>query len=138
MALVDTAPHWQAWINHYKIFIEKRKKINLDQHAFNAALEFENLPYALVPARCNWISVLSPPLWNEDRQLLCEPNARHRPLSILHLAGPDKRRIYHLGTTRGGVINTPLNYNAFNALRPPVLEKAARHSMPARSGLQSV
>lgn len=137
MALADTAPHWQKWINHYKIFIDKRRKINLDQHAFNAALEFESLPYALVPARCNWIGVLSAPLWNEDRRLLCEPNARRRPLSVLHLAGPNKRRIYHLGTTRGGAVDTALTYEAFNLLRHPATEDVVRYPTLAHSGLQS-
>lgn len=61
IALSDTAPHWQAWINHYTDMIVKRGKTNLDQHAFNAAIELDNLPAAHIPARNNWVTTLSAP-----------------------------------------------------------------------------
>ena len=116
LALSDTAPHWQAWIDHYQRFIRQRRKINLDQHAFNGAIEFENLPHALLSAQCNWICTLSPPVWDEENKLLCEPGTG-APLSVLHLAGPDKRRIYDLRKKGGGMISTPLTYTAMQERR---------------------
>jgi hypothetical protein len=49
--------------------------------------------------------------------LVCEPNASAEPISVLHLAGPDKRRAYHLRQTSGGEVLTPLTYAAIRALR---------------------
>ncbi len=117
VALSATAPHWQAWIDMYRDLILRRGKANLDQHAFNAALTLNNLPNALLPARCNWIATLSTPFWDPARQLLCEPNATTQPLSVVHLAGPDKRRAYRLTQTTHGEISTPLTYAVVGTLR---------------------
>jgi hypothetical protein len=116
MALSDTAPHWQGWVRHYKRFIDKRRRVNLDQHAFNAALDFEDLPYALVPARCNWICTLSTPVWDSERNMFCEPNEAATPLSVLHLAGPNKRRAYRIKEMSGGIVDMPLTYDTLMPL----------------------
>lgn len=113
VALSDTAPHWQAWIDAYRDMIVRRGKTTLDQHAFNAALELNRLPSALIPARYNWICTLSPPRWDAARKLFCEPNSTGKPLSVLHLAGPDKRRVYQLKTTTGEDYATALTYAAY-------------------------
>lgn len=110
MALSDTAPHWEAWLKHYRDMIETRRRVNIDQHAFNAAVELDHLPCAFVDARCNWIPTLSSPSWNPERKLLCEPNTAAQPISIIHLAGPNKKRVYSLDQTTGGSIDTALGY----------------------------
>ncbi len=112
LALADTAPHWDAWIRHYTFMIEKRQKINMDQHAFCAAVELENLPVSKVPARCNWIATLSPPRWDGNVRLFCEPEKGGLPLSVVHLAGPDKKRVYPLDQ-----VETALTYPAFRKLQ---------------------
>lgn len=117
VALSDTAPHWEAWIRHYKVMIDKRHKTNLDQHAFVAALALENLPAAQLSPRCNWIATLSSPVWSNDLKMLCEPVANGKPLSVIHMAGPDKRRDYKLKTTTGGEKITPVTYPAIKALQ---------------------
>ena len=116
VALSDKAPHWAAWTKHYEKIITRRKKLNLEQHALNAAIELEHLPYALLPARCNWICTLSAPSWDKEKKLFCEPNADASPLSVLHLAGPDKRRTYQVSQTSGGTLATPVTYSAYRAL----------------------
>jgi hypothetical protein len=123
MALKDTAPHWEAWIRYYEDLISKRGKANLDQHAFNAALELEHLPYACVPARCNWISTLSAPWWNTEQKKLCEPNSSLTPISVLHLAGPNKLRPYHVKRDGRAPVVTALNYKAIQALRDRNLQR---------------
>lgn len=112
LCLTDTAPHWQAWIRAYSLALEKTGKVNLDQHAFLAAAYRENIPTAFLPARCNWLPHLSCPVWNPRTRMLCEPVAPYRPLSVLHLAGPEKTRRYKLPRLGGGVLETPLTYPA--------------------------
>lgn len=117
VALSDTAPHWEAWIRDYRRMIVERSKTNLDQHAFNAALELNHLPAAEISPRCNWICTLSPPVWNPDTKMFCEPDSTARPLSVLHLAGPDKRRTYHLKQTNGATISTALTWTVAQELK---------------------
>jgi len=117
VALRNDAPHWQAWRDDYQRIINCRGKINLDQHAFNAMIELHGFSSHEAPARNNWICTLSPPHWDPQRKLFCEPNAKAHPLSVLHLAGPDKSRPYDITLTSGGTIQTPLTYEAFMALR---------------------
>ncbi len=116
LALSSKAPHWEQWIDYYQQFISKRGKVN-NQHSFNAALEIERLDHYKAPARCNWLPTLSTPMWNSDRKMVCEPNKGAYPLSVIHLAGPNKDVPYALKTTAGGVLETPLTYTAIKALR---------------------
>jgi hypothetical protein len=115
MALAADAPHWDAWRELYQRFIQRCHRVNLDQHAFNAAVEIHRLPYALVSSRCNWIPRLSVPMWNADQVRLHEPAGA--PLSVVHLAGPDKHERYRLEKAGGGKIGTSLTYDAFRALQ---------------------
>lgn len=118
LALSDTAPHWEHWIDYYQHFIAKRGKVN-NQHSFNAAVELEHLPCFSAPARCNWITTLSAPAWNPATKMLCEPNSGAIPLSVIHMAGPDKRKPYTLQTTDGKTITTSLTYSAISAIQEP-------------------
>lgn len=115
MALAADAPHWQRWRELYERFIARNRRVNLDQHAFNAAVELHQLPYARLPSRCNWIPRLSAPVWNARDALLHEPAGE--PLSVVHLAGPDKRAQYKLRCAGGQSIATALTYDALRNLR---------------------
>ena len=110
MALASNAPHWELWKRYYQEFINTREKVN-NQHSFNAAVRLENLDFHLAPARCNWITVLSDPAWNPETRMLCEPNEDAAPLSVIHLAGPDKSKEYDLKQTNYGSYKTRLTYN---------------------------
>jgi hypothetical protein len=112
LCLRDTAPHWDAWIRAYRGALDRTGKVNLDQHAFLAAMHLERLQTALLPARYNWLPHLSCPVWNPEKHLLCEPMHPHRPLSVVHLAGPDKQRPYLLQRLGGGSLQTSLTYPA--------------------------
>jgi hypothetical protein len=48
--------------------------------------------------------------------MLCEPDNAVQPLSIVHLAGPDKHRTYHLPLTTGGVVDSALTFSAVKTL----------------------
>jgi hypothetical protein len=112
VCLSDTAPHWDAWTRLYTTALESTGKVNMDQHAFLAAIHLERLETTFLPARFNWLPHLSCPIWNPQSRLLCEPAAPYRPLSVIHLAGPRKDRPYELAQLSGGSLATSLTYPA--------------------------
>lgn len=112
LCLKDTAPHWGEWQRYYAKALQRTGKVNMDQHAFLAAVHLGGLPTAFLPARFNWLPHLSCPAWNPETKLLCEPAAPHRPLSVVHLAGPRKDRPYELARLNGGSFATSLTYPA--------------------------
>ena len=116
LALSDTAPHWEAWLNYYLEFVKRRNRVN-NQHSFNAAVVLENLPCAKLSARCNWIPVLGVPVWNPENRMLCEPGKNGKPVSVIHLAGPDKKRLYKLDQVGGGCVETSLTWEAIKCLQ---------------------
>lgn len=110
LAIKNGAPHWGKWIARYEQAITKARKINLDQHSFNAAVELDNLPVYHADTKCNWVVTLSPPHIDPKTKRLYKPDGSGVPLSIVHLAGPDKRRIYNLKTIDGKTAQFPLSY----------------------------
>lgn len=113
LALRADAPHWQLWRQQYQFLIHHRQRINMDQHAFNAALALHQLPAYQAPARCNWICTLSTPWQHSESGLYCEPVPQGRPLSVLHLAGKDKRREYNIKQDQSHSIQKALTYSAY-------------------------
>ena len=109
-ALSANAPHWELWVAHLKKCIASRGRMNMDQHAFNAMVTLGGMPYTHLPARYNWIATLSSPYWDDAAQMLVEPVAGGKPLSIVHLAGPDKEKTYDLKSTNGGTFSSDLTY----------------------------
>ena len=112
VCLRDTAPHWDAWKRLYAKALERTGKVNMDQHAFLAAIYLDRLPTTFLAARFNWLPHLSSPIWNPQTRMLCEPIAPYRPLSVIHLAGPRKDRPYELNRLNGGSFATSLTYPA--------------------------
>lgn len=110
IALTDTAPHWKIWIDYYTRMIERTNRANIDQHAFNAAVYLEKIPTSFVSFRNDWIPLLVPPVWDAERKLLCEPGTGI-PLSVIHLAGPNKNSEYQLSTMQGGTMTCGLLYS---------------------------
>lgn len=115
VALTDTAPLWDSWAKHYVHMIERTKRVNIDQHAFNAAVYLDHIPTTFVPFRNNWIPLLVAPIWDAERKLLCEPQSG-TPLSVIHLAGPNKKRTYSLQSRPDGALFvSPLSFDAIHA-----------------------
>jgi hypothetical protein len=117
MALSDRAPHWDHYLRYYEAQLMHIGKPSLGQHAFAAAAYLENLPLTIVTARCNWEPILSVPIWDARRMTFCEPSREALPISVMHLAGPDKRRVYKIHLRDGGSMDTPLTYEAMKGLR---------------------
>lgn len=121
VALTDTAPHWNLWIDYYTRMIERTNRVNIDQHAFNAAVYLENIPTSFIPFRNDWIPLLLPPVWDAERRLLCEPETG-TPISVIHLAGPDKKRTYTLTARPSGEFVSQLSFSAFHNPGAPIQE----------------
>jgi hypothetical protein len=114
LSIRDNAPHWASWIAQYKQTIEKTSKLNLDQHAFHATVHLGQCKTSLLPARMNWLPILSTPMLNKGDKILREPGGKEA-ISIVHLAGPDKRRTYALKGDSG--VSSPLDYRTFRSVQ---------------------
>ena len=112
LSLSSSAPHWSKWLERYIQAIQRTAKINLDQHAFHAAIHLDGLQTTFLPATDNWIPILSVPAWDATRRRLCEPSQERKPISVIHLAGPDKDRAYELSAS----IHSPLRYSNMSDL----------------------
>jgi NAD(P)-dependent dehydrogenase (short-subunit alcohol dehydrogenase family) len=115
VALRSDVEHWASWRSHYLAILSRTGK-HLNQHALFGALHLDRLDVEWISPHCNWICILSPPRWDVGRALMCEPGGAERVLSVLHLAGPDKERLYELVTTAGEKLKTRLTYDVVGAL----------------------
>ncbi|MGI9487573.1 MAG: hypothetical protein ACR2RF_17190 [Geminicoccaceae bacterium] len=109
-ALRADAPHWAAWRQHYRNAVMRAGRANLDQHALMATLCLDKLPASYLNSTKNWICARSQPIWDHDRQSFCRPSPPFEPISVLHLAGRQKRGIREIKTRCGGIKAMPLSY----------------------------
>jgi hypothetical protein len=90
-ALRGDAPHWHAWEHWFGRGIDATKgEVCNDQTALNHAIWTEGLPVHPLPALCNWLCHLAPPVFNQDTGLFHEPYIPCRPIGILHETGEIK------------------------------------------------
>lgn len=109
-ALRADAPHWAAWQQRYQWAVMKAGRANLDQHALMATLCLDALPVSYLDSTQNWICARSQPIWDDDRQLFCRPSPPFEPISVLHLAGRQKKGVHEIKTLSGGIKAMPLTY----------------------------
>lgn len=62
----------------------------IDQLALNHAIRSKSLTsqIEMLPLRYNWPCHLAPPVLDQERNLLVEPNLPHHPIGVLHLTNP--------------------------------------------------
>lgn len=111
-ALHADAPHWSAWQARYRDAVMRANRANLDQHALAATLCLDRLPADYLDSSLNWICARSQPIWDDDRQVFCRPSPPFEPISVLHLAGRQKKGLHQIKTLRGGVRSMKLTYAA--------------------------
>jgi hypothetical protein len=109
-ALRADAPHWSAWQDRYRHAVMRAKRANLDQHALTAVLCLDGLKARYLDSTHNWICTRSQPLWDEDRQVFCRPVHPFDPISVLHLAGREKRGLREIKTLNGDIKHMALTY----------------------------
>lgn len=109
-ALRADAPHWDSWQRHYQRAVLGAGRANLDQHALTATLTLDRLPASYLSSTYNWICVRSQPIWDDERQVFCRPEAPFEPISVLHLAGRQKKGNHPIKTLDGNTRSMPLTY----------------------------
>lgn len=109
-ALRADAVHWDAWQQRYQQAVMRAGRANLDQHALMATLCLDGLPASYLSSTHNWICVRSQPIWDDRRQVFCRPQPPFEPISVLHLAGRQKRGVHAIKTLDGSIRSMPLTY----------------------------
>jgi hypothetical protein len=111
-AMKSDARHWEYWRRRYQGALTRTgNAAPHDQLGLNAAVYLDGLPTAFLPATANWICDLATPMWDDAMQRFCVPYAPHRPISVLHLAGPAKTNTFAIKTTKGGQLVRTLRYS---------------------------
>jgi hypothetical protein len=108
-AIHADAPHWERWRHYYQYALDRTKTpAPHDQFSLNAAVYLDHLSTSFLPATANWICDLATPMWNDEHRKLCVPYPPYEPISIVHLAGPAKTRLFQIKRVNGGTIERRL------------------------------
>ncbi len=114
--LAAKAPHWERWRARFEAALQRTDRVTpYEQFSFNEVIHIDKVPTTRLESTDNWICDRCPPIWNEQTKLFCRPGEPHRPLSILHLAGPAKTRTYEIEQTAGGTKVMSLRFPAVDA-----------------------
>lgn len=116
-ALRGDAPHWQAWEKRYAESVQASKKF-YSQIPMTAAIYLDRLPIEYVSGHFNWITSRAAPHFDAEAGVFCTPYDDHAPLSVIHLAGPDKNVPRAIPTTRGGATDGTFRYRDWLTMRP--------------------
>ncbi len=105
------APHWQPWRQRFETALKRTQRVTpYEQFAFNEVIHVDKIPTAQLASSDNWICDRRPPVWDADAGLFCRPEAPYPPLSVLHLAGPAKNRVYEIEQKGGGMVTMNFRY----------------------------
>ncbi len=102
-------PIWSIWQTMYEAVVHRTGKANLEQHVIHLIAARRDAAVELLPPVYNWICTRSAPVHDVERDLLLSPTTGET-ISVLHLAGPDKHRIYTLPRKQGGVTQRRLTF----------------------------
>lgn len=112
-AMRGDAPHWAVWRRLYQRALDRTgDAAPHDQFALNVAAYLEGLPARFLPATLNWICDLAHPWWDGASNRFCTPDRQHRPIGIVHLAGPVKTAEFDVRTTDGGTVRRLFRFGA--------------------------
>lgn len=101
--LASEAPHWAHWRQRFETALKRTNRVTpYEQFTFNEVIHIDKLPTTKLDSTDNWICDRCPPIWNDQTNLFCRPEAPFEPLSTLHLAGPAKNRTYDIRQVAGG------------------------------------
>ena len=106
------APHWEAWIEDYRLALRGDPTIWVNQVSFNHAVYSRNLECELLPAWCNWVCARGLPALDPETGDLVEPFLPHQRLGVVHMAWKTKEGEHELATTTGGIVRRSLRYSS--------------------------
>jgi hypothetical protein len=95
-AMRTDSPIWPAWQQALRTALQLSTDYHVEQTALNFAIyrlaaERGPLPFAALPARCNWHCANALPRLDLPSGLLTDPLAPHEPIGVVHLCGLDQR-----------------------------------------------
>lgn len=120
-ALKNDAPHWALW---RRAMHPKRTKM-WEQTPLNYVIYHDKAPTGLLPDLCNWICIDAPPMVDEKRGLLVEPEPPHQTIGLIHLVEQAKTMTFPLATLQGGTVMAPLRYSYWRERRAMTAVSAA-------------
>jgi hypothetical protein len=117
MALSPNAPIWKLWADTFATCLRRlpqlgRENFMSEQLSLNVALYLGELPFKIMPAEYNWLSIYCLPMLDETTGLYVRPTVPRTPLSILHLTHEKKLRLLDLPTTAGTTVQRQLTFSA--------------------------
>lgn len=90
-ALSADAPHWDAWKSRFTEGIAATQgELVCDQTALNEAIHAEALVVTPLPAICNWLCHLSPPMRHCVTRRFLEPGPAGQEIAMLHMTAGTK------------------------------------------------
>ncbi|MGI9434349.1 MAG: hypothetical protein ACR2Q4_05910 [Geminicoccaceae bacterium] len=126
------APHWALWKQRFESALARTGRVTpYEQFAFNEVIHVDKVPTTELASSDNWICDRCPPMLNDKTGLFCRPETPHRPLSVLHLAGPAKNRTYEIELVGGGYRPLSLRFpHAVDETKATGPAKAESHLAP--------
>ncbi|HVI55099.1 MAG TPA: hypothetical protein VM621_08610 [Luteibacter sp.] len=92
-ALTADAPHWEAWRARFGDGIHATQgALICDQSALNEAIHTDGLVVSSLPAICNWLCHLSPPLRHRITGRFLEPGPAGQEIALMHMTSDTKRQ----------------------------------------------
>ncbi|EPY02166.1 glycosyl transferase family 2 [Magnetospirillum fulvum] len=112
------APHWRAWAEALDAALAQLREPYFfsEQTALNFAIRAHGLPFAALPARCNWVCGRSLPA-TTDGVTLCDPNPPHDGLGIVHLTAGTKNGLRPVVGIDGTMYHRSLRWNGHDPAR---------------------
>lgn len=103
-ALRADAPHWDVWRKTFERMVQGTQRLaGIDQLSLGSVLYRDRLPATLLPATDNWICSRGIPAWDAQQRRFVTPGESSREISMLHLTGPVRRKVFDVACTDGTV-----------------------------------
>lgn len=114
------AAQWGLFAQRFEDAIRRTGTIwPYDQFALNEAIYRDGAEAIVLDAQNNWICDRALPAWDAEKQLYVTPRAPHRPIAVMHLAGPAKASAFDIPVLGGGSVRRWLTSSGLPALERP-------------------
>jgi hypothetical protein len=122
-ALSGQSPLWNRWADILAKSLQRLPAMSRDnfmseQLALNVALYTENLPFKVMPAEYNWLSLYCLPMVDEATGYYVRPTIPRNTISIIHITHQQKLRELDLATTGGKTVKRVLTFSDYERSLP--------------------
>ncbi|MFY9287254.1 MAG: glycosyltransferase [Alphaproteobacteria bacterium] len=118
LALAPNSPVWSTWGETFTQCLQRlpqlgRENFMSEQLSLNVALHMNSLPYKIMPAEFNWLSLYALPMVDEATGNYLRPTVPRTELSVIHITHQQKLRELDLMTTAGQTIKRVLTFSDY-------------------------